>query len=42
MTKYNTAVEKYKEEMNKPPENTSCIGFQIPSYSDDEEEEDDE
>lgn len=42
MTKYNEAIEKYKEELNKEPQQTSVIGFHIPSYSDDEEDEDDE
>lgn len=42
MTKYNKAIEKCKEELNKEPEQTFAMGFHIPSYSDDEEEEDDE
>ena len=42
MTKYNEAIAKYKESLNNESEQTSVIGFSIPSYSDDEEEEDDE
>jgi len=42
MTEYNEAIEKYKKEHEQEPESTTCIGFQIPSCSDDEEEEDDE
>ena len=42
MTKYNETIAKYKEEQEKEPEHTFCVGFQVPSYSDDEEEEDDE
>lgn len=42
MTKYNEAIEKYKEELNKEPEQTFAMGFHIPSHSDDEEDEDDE
>ena len=40
MTKYNEAIEKYKEEQNKEPQQTFCMGFQVPSCSDDEEEDD--
>ena len=42
MTKYNEAIEKYKEELNKEPEQTFAMGFHIPSHRDDEEDEDDE
>ena len=42
MTKYNEAIEKYKEELNKEPTQTFAMGFQVPSNSDDEEDEDDE
>lgn len=42
MTKYNEAIEKYKEELNKEPQQTFAMGFHIPSHSDDEEDEDDE
>ena len=42
MTKYNEAIEKYKEELNKEPTQTFAMGFHIPSHSDDEEDEDDE
>jgi hypothetical protein len=42
MTKYNEAIEKYKEELNKEPEHTFAMGFHIPSQSNDEEDEDDE
>lgn len=27
MTKYNEAIEKYKEEQNKEPQQTFCMGF---------------
>ena len=42
MTKYNEVIEKYKEELNKEPTQTFAMGFQVPSNSDDEEDEDDE
>ena len=43
MTKYNEAIEKYKEEQNKEPQQTFCMGFQVPSCNDEEfEEEEDE
>ncbi len=42
MTKYKKTIEKYKAEQNKEPEHTFCMGFHVPSNSDDEEDEDDE
>lgn len=42
MTKYNEAIEKYKEELNKESNRSFAVGFHVPSYSDDEEDEDDE
>lgn len=40
MSKYNETIAKYKEKMSKDQESTSVIGFSIPSYSDEEEEDD--
>ena len=42
MTKYNEAIEKYKGELNKESNHSFAVGFHVPSYSDDEEDEDDE
>lgn len=40
MVKYNKAVEEYKKSQEEV--NIQAIGFQMPSYTDEEEDEDDD
>ena len=42
MTEYNEKVRKYKEKLAAEGESVSAIGFSIPTYEDNEEEDDDE
>lgn len=39
VAKHNQEVQKITEELEKPYEETSVIGFQVPSPSDEEDEE---